>query len=124
MGGEPHVLVGKRQIIAHLHQDHACDRVELGGKSGLLLEALHLAHRHVDRESTWPDWIAATRADGSLMIWMVTRAILAFGPQSIVAFEHDAGVQLVFGEPVGPGADGFLRKLSRLSDSMYFFGTI
>ncbi len=31
--------------------------------------------------SAWPDWIAATRAEGSLMISMVTRATLAFGPQ-------------------------------------------
>ena len=31
--------------------------------------------------STWPDWIAATRADGSLMISKVTRAIFGFGPQ-------------------------------------------
>ncbi len=32
-------------------------------------------------QSTWPDWIAATRAEGSLMISMVTRATFGFGPQ-------------------------------------------
>ncbi len=31
--------------------------------------------------STWPDWIAATRAEGSLMIWNVTLFIFGFGPQ-------------------------------------------
>jgi hypothetical protein len=31
--------------------------------------------------STWPDWMAATRADGSLMISMVMRDSFGFGPQ-------------------------------------------
>ena len=31
--------------------------------------------------STWPDWIAATRAEGSLMISNVTFFMVGFGPQ-------------------------------------------
>ena len=63
-------------------------------------------------QSTCPDWIAATRAEGSLMIWTVTRAIFALvSPIIVVALEHDARVQFVFGELAGTGADGAFQKV-------------
>ena len=48
VGGKTHILVRKSKIGAHLQQDHAGDRIELGGKAGFLLEALNLADRHID----------------------------------------------------------------------------
>ena len=82
MGGKPHVLIGEAEVVAHLEKDDARDRIELAfARLGSLLSRCTSRTGTATVRSTSPDWIAATRADGSLMISKVTRRILGFGPQ-------------------------------------------
>ena len=63
-------------------------------------------------KSVWPDWIAATRAEVSLMISMViARDLRLRAPIAVVALQHDARIQFVFGELVGPGADRIFQEI-------------
>ncbi len=112
MGGEPHVLVGEREIIAHLQQDHPGHRVELAGKARLLLETLRLTHRHVHGQVDLPG------LDGG----DPRRRVLddldgdAFdlglrAPVAIVAFEDHPGIELVVDQPIRPAADRLLDEL-------------
>jgi len=50
MRGKPHVRIGEAEIVAHLQQDHARDRIDFRGERRLAPQPLHLAHRHVDGE--------------------------------------------------------------------------
>ena len=111
MRGEPHVVVGKAEVIATLQQDHPSDRVEFGGQRGFLRQAIDLAHRYVDGEI---DLTRLDRRDARRRIlddfedhpadfWLRS-------PIGVVALEHDAGIELVFDELVGAGANRLLNE--------------
>ena len=63
-------------------------------------------------KSVWPDWIAATRAEGVLDdLDGDPRDFRLRPPIAVVALQHDARVQFVFGELVRPGADRFFQEV-------------
>jgi len=79
--GEPHVFVSKGQIAASLYDDDALDRIKLRVEARVFLKRSASRTGTLRVRSTCPDWMAATRAEGSLMIWNVTFFIFGFGPQ-------------------------------------------
>ena len=111
MRREPHVRIGEAEVVAHLQQDHAGDRIDLGRELRLALEPLHLAHRHVDGEI---DLARLHRGDarGRVLDDVEGDALdLRLRPPiAVVALQHDARVELVFDELVGPGADRLLAE--------------
>ena len=112
MGGETHILVGEGEIGAHLDQDHAGDRIELGGEPRLLLEPLGFAHRHIDGEIGLAGLNRGDARGGVLDdLDGDARDLRLRAPIAVVALQHDARVQFVFGELVRPGADGFFQKI-------------
>ena len=109
MGGEPHVVVSETKVVAALEQNYPRDRVELGGEPGLVAQAIDLAHRHVDGE------IDLARLDGRHARGRILDDLEDHAadfrlrpPIGVVAFQYDAGIELVFDELIGPGTDRLL----------------
>ena len=109
---EPHVLVGEAEIVAHLQQDHAGDRIDLGGeRSG------PCCSRSTSRTGTLMVEVDLAGLDGRDARGRILddvegdAADLRLGsPIVFVALKHDAGVELVLDELVGTGADRLLAE--------------
>ena len=92
---------------------------------GFLAEPLDLAHRHVDREI---DLAGLHRGDARRRILDDLEGdaldLRLRPPIAVVALQHDARIELVVDQLVGPGADRLLAAASTPTDSKYFFGTM
>src|SRR5436190_22920301 len=107
MSGETHVLVGKSKIVAHLQQDDAGDRIELGGKTVLSCKPRDLTHRDVDCAIDLPRLDCGHPRRGILDDLDGDTGNLGYrSPIIDVPLEDDAGIELVFNELIEPGAEG------------------
>ena len=81
MGREPHVVIGKAEVVAALEQDHPGDRIELACERRLVAETLDLAHRDVDGEIDLARLDRRHACGRILDDLKMTRRIFGLGPQ-------------------------------------------